>query len=114
MKRHLPTLFLTLLILVASTVIDANAQAKAGSAEAHVAAAKAAAYKPARISHGSSIRTANNPNHHARRQLDLLRRPHLPSRQLREFRRSRNGFRSLPRYSTTSIMLGVNSSRCGW
>jgi hypothetical protein len=39
MKRHLPTLFFSLLILATSTVIDANAQAKAGSAEAHVAAA---------------------------------------------------------------------------
>jgi metallo-beta-lactamase class B len=45
MKRYLPVLFLTLPIWAGLNAVDARAQAK-GSAEAHVAAAKAAAYKP--------------------------------------------------------------------
>ena len=46
MNRYSPALFSSLLLFAGWTVIDANAQAKAVSADAHVAAAKAAAYKP--------------------------------------------------------------------
>lgn len=46
MKRRVTVVFCSVLLLAMGTAIEANAQGAAGSAQAHVAAAKAVAYKP--------------------------------------------------------------------